>query len=469
MSSLRVDEGLAVRALARIPLLENLPRSALERLAQAATPLRVAAGAIVMAEGTAADGLYLLVSGELRVTRRSGGDELELGTHRPGDFLGELSLLEHAPRSATVRAVVDSDLLVIPPDAVDALLVAEPSIALLLLRKALERLRSTEAAVGAHARLVSLGTIAAGIAHEINNPAAALRRGLVHLGDVLDETRDALFAVARQGAAVMAAADRAGSCIGAAPLAVGTPAQRAAEDRLVAWLAGLGVPQPADLAPRLLSGGWSPKPLERFVEDVPGPALPPLLRWLGAQCAAHALLSEMRTSARAITDIVGAVRQHASPATTGTHRHTVPEGIASALLLLRSRITPGIRVERSFPAALPAVESFGSELNQVWLNLLENALHAVSPQGSIRIVARADDGHVEVDVTDDGPGIPSASMPRIFEPFYTTRTDGSGLGLHIVRTIVRRHRGRVSAVSRPGATTFTVRLPLRIPATRETS
>jgi signal transduction histidine kinase len=446
-------------ALREFPLFDGLPAEALEQLARDSRTLEVAQGDYVMLEGSVADGLYLLQEGRIEVSRGSGDELVVIGAYGPGVFLGEFSLLEHAPRYASVRALEPCVLLVVEPEAFEELLATRPAVSLNLLRTVMARLRDTEAAAAGHARLVSLGTLAAGLAHEINNPAAAVRRGLPQLEMLFDELGTSLLALAEEAAPaeLIAPFD---DCIGAAPPRPGSPAEAAAEDRLRAWLVRVGAAGPDELAPRLLAGGWSPESLESRLVGLPAAAAHRVLRWLGVRCAAHALFSELATSARAITDVVASVKQHAAPAGTGLRSYDVAAGIDAALLMLRGRMPAAVNIVRDVGADLPRVPSRGGELGQVWLNLIENALDAAGPGGCVGIHAAADGDTLHVRVTDDGPGIPAALRSRIFDPFFTTKESGTGLGLHIALSIVRRHQGSIDVASRPGHTVIDVRLPV---------
>jgi signal transduction histidine kinase len=456
-----------IAALRRFPLLSGLPDDALGTLATGSRPLHVAAGDIVMREGSEGDGLYLLLDGELEVSRRSGDEEIVLGVQGPGEFFGELSLLENVPRTATLRARTDCELIVVTPRAFEELLARHAAVSLSLFHIVLERLRSTQAAVTQHARLVSLGTLAAGLAHEINNPAAALRRGIAQLRELIEDVDSSARAVgaARAGRASLAAAVQTlGTCRHAAPLPIGSGAEQEAEDRLRAWLAEQGVAGGAELAARLLAGGWSPASLQVALAVVtPGPEqehVATLLHWLGSRCAAHALIDELLQSAVAITDIVHAVREHSAPGRSGRVAHDLAQGLESTLLVLRSRFAPSITIARRIEADLPPIDSASGQLNQLWSNLVENALDAMPDGGVLELAAWRNGDTVVVQVGDDGAGIPDDVQPRVFDPFFTTKPGGTGLGLHIAQGIVRRHDGSIALQSRPGHTVVTVILPV---------
>jgi signal transduction histidine kinase len=452
--------------LQEIPLLAGLPRELLTDVASHTRRLRVPAGQVVMHEGTTGDGLYLLVEGELEVTRRCGEQEVVLAVFGSGAFLGEMSLVEHTPRTASVRTLRDSELLVIEPEDFERLLERSPATALTLLRTVLARLRSTEASLIQHGKLASLGTLAAGLAHELNNPAAALRSGLPHLRDALAELERAAARLGSLGLLSIAEA-RLEVPGGAADRPVAAPFGPdaiEAEDRLLDWLEAHGVEHSVRMASPLLLAGWTPAALTEFLEGLDARHVTPVLDWLAVRCAASALIDEMSLSAGAISDIVAAVKAHSALGQPLIREQDVVQGIESALLILGRRLRDGITVLRNFDPMLPRVEAFGAELNHVWANLIENAIDAMRGRGTLELRAAGIGNALIVEVTDSGPGIPSKLRERVFDPFFTTKPIGSGtgLGLHVAYNIVRRHGGTITVESRPGRTTFSVVLPLRI-------
>jgi signal transduction histidine kinase len=449
----------ALATLRGLPLLADLPPPDLERIARIATRRSIPEGAVLMREGTEGDGLYILIDGELEVTRREGAGDVVLAVLGPGAFLGEMSLVERAPRNATVTATRPSEVLVLGAADFRDLLEASPAAALIVVRTFANRLRSTEAALLQSAKLASLGTLAAGLAHELNNPAAALSRTAEALGPAVAELERRARRLGQLGLPpdLTARAD---------PPAAGPTdyaALNRAEDELTTWLEAGGVDRASELAPPLAACGWTSARLNTALAGLDRTHADAVLHWLAASCALDSLVAEARTAARSISDVVAAVRAHTHLGQAPVQTVDLVAGLESTVRILATRLK-GIRLDRDFEPGLPQIEAYGGELNQVWANLMDNAAQALDGNGTIRLRAATGRDGVLVSVEDDGPGIPQNVLPRIFDPFYTTKPFGSGtgLGLHIAYTIVRRHRGRIHVDSRPGRTIFTVELPLRL-------
>jgi signal transduction histidine kinase len=453
----------------RLPLFAGLADADLERLASMARRTRVSAGQVVMEEGTPGDGLYIILSGELEVRRRDAGRDLVLAVRRAGDFLGEQSLLERGPRSATVQAIEDCELLVIAPDEFHALLTNSPPAMLTILSTVAARLRSTESSLMEREKLASLGTMAAGLAHELNNPAAAVGRAAEHLRETMADLQRATMGVTllslspEQAERLSGLEEEVGSCM---PTTADPLACSYAEDSLVEWLEERGVDRAWDVAPPLVSYGWTSDKVRALNSEFSETQLPVIVQWLSAKLSARALLEEVGQSAAAISAIVKAVKSYAYLDQAPVQNVTLSESLESTLVMLRHRLKQGVEVIRDYDENLPPIEAFGSELNQVWTNLIGNAIDALGGQGTITLRTRGRDNQQVVEIIDNGPGIPPELKSRIFDPFFTTKPPGvgSGLGLHIVYNIVvNRHRGAIRVDSEPGRTRFCITLPMRLP------
>jgi signal transduction histidine kinase len=462
----RVRSAQAI--LRTLPLFQGLPDEDIEGLCRVSRRLEVPASRVVMKEGTPGDGLYIILRGRLEVTKREGDHDVVLAQRGPGEFLGEMSLIESAPRSASARTIEASELLVVDPPAFQTLLKSSSSAATTLLRTVAGRLRSTEATLMQREKLASLGTLAAGLAHELNNPAAAIRRSSEHLRQVFDEWQRRTAALSSLALApdqvqrLTAVKASVSDCGVASADAVACSFE---EMRLTDWLEERGVSDPWDVAPALVPFGWSVERVQGLAEEFPGDAFEPVLRWVAAGLAGQGLLQEIQRSAVAISDIVRAVKTYAYLDQAPVQEVDLRASLEDTLVILKHQLREGVTVRREFAPDLPRIEAYASELNQVWTNLIANAVQAMGGKGTLELKAARAGDYVEVTVTDDGPGIDPALGARIFDPFFTTKApgEGSGLGLHIAYNIVvNKHGGRIEYESRPGRTSFRITLPVRL-------
>jgi len=477
--------------LRRVPLFAGLADDELERLATAAETVELAPSAVLLREGEVGDSLFVVLAGELAVSKRSGVTDVPLAIVGPGEVQGELAVLEGRPRTATVRAIGPATLLSLRRDALLDVLGRQPELALALLRTIAGRLRSTESLLREREKLAALGTLAAGLAHELNNPAAAIRSTVARLATLAGEWDRASAALGALGpddldpdgvAREVAAALRDELDRRAAAPPVLDPLEAAdREDAMVALLARLGVARPAEPAATLVAFGWDGNELDDMLAPFGSDeARHVVLAWLAAGALGRQLLGEIGAAAERIGEIVASVREYSYLDRAPVGEVDVIAGIESTLVMLRPRLKAGIEVRRSYPTVRPRIEAFGSELNQVWTNLVVNAADAMEGRGVLEVTVRADPPlepgfptgseptaapGVRVDICDSGSGIPEEVRARIFEPFFTTKDvgAGSGLGLHIVRSIVDRHAGRIEVESAPGRTCFSVSLPGRVP------
>lgn len=447
-----------LEALRAAPLFAELPQPDLERLCQISEPVRLDAGETLIREGEPGDSLFVVVSGELDVVRGSGADEVALARVGPGSVQGEMALLEERPRNATARAITAVEALRIPGPAMLELLATRPEASLAIVRTTLARLRSTEALLAQRERLASLGTLAAGLAHELNNPAAAIRRSVAGLEAEL---------MARTSAAAelsLADAPRLGRLVMARPAAAAPPrdalerADRA--DELGELLRTLGASDPDEAAAALVDAGWTADEVGDLLEPYRGGPMDAAISWVSSVATASALLGEVAMAAERMSEIVKAVKGYAYLDQAPVQRVDLRAGLDDTLVILRHRLRD-VEVRRSFADDLPDIEGHGGELNQVWTNIIDNAIDAMEGRGTLDIGLEADGNAVRVSICDDGPGIPPDLLPRLFEPFLTTKPQGvgTGLGLHIAHQVVARHGGRLEVTSRPGRTCFSVTLP----------
>lgn len=435
----------------------ELPADVLARVAAHARVLDVPGGQLLLEQGSKPDAMYVVVNGQFEVTQRVQDRELPVGRPGRGDVLGEMSLLEDRPRSASARALIDSRVLEVSRDIFAELLDHAPFV-LGMLNTISDRLRRNEAGLREAEKLAALGTLTAGLMHELNNPAAAVRRDASRLSETLAAWRELTL----QLAGLESVRELAPGKPHAPPPGSLTRADR--EDEVTVWLDEEGVTEPWELAPALVARGWDAATLSQLAAVTPDHGGANLVRWVALGALMDELSAAIHRSAERISELVGAVKRYARKGEAPVQNVDVHEALEDTLTMLRPE-QAGLRVVRDYAANLPRIEAYGSELNQVWTNLVSNAVEAMGGDGTLALRTRFGDSHIVVEVTDSGPGIPAEILPRIFEPYFTTKPpgQGTGLGLHRAYEIVARHGGDLRVDSRTGETTLHVFLPLRLP------
>ena len=459
--------------LRKVPLFAELPDADLKRLCSMIKEVALAPGEALFAEGDPGEEAYVIAEGEIEIVKVSSGRDVLLAVRTSGDVIGETALLEMVPRSATARARGAAKLLAIHKTLLDELVQGSASAARVMFHTVLGRWRATGAMLRQSEKMAQLGTLTAGVAHELNNPAAAVQRGAGQLADALDELLAAERALVKPLANTAFAATieglrksvRAGA---ARPVDLDAVTRGDREEEVEAWLDARQVPDPGALSPTLVTLGYDTAKLETLAADVGTESLPAVVRWLGATQLVWNRLAEVQQGAGRISEIVKALKGYAYLDQAPVQEVDVHEGIDSTLVILRHKIKAGIKVVREYAPDLPRIQAWGSELNQVWTNILDNAADALADRikdgsAQITIRTRREEDFVVVEITDNGPGIPAEIQERIFEAFFTTKPPGKGTGLGLdisYRIVVHRHRGDLRVSSRPGETTFTVKLPM---------
>lgn len=317
-------------------------------------------------------------------------------------------------------------------------------------------------------KLATLGRLSAGVAHELNNPAAAAQRGADHLQDALAQAEKTAFGLGQLAlsASQVQVLERQRQIIDQRshqPIDVDPLARSDREYEVETWLEERGIADAWEVAPLLVNLGYGHPELSRLAEDFGHEALPMVIALLGNSYAARNMLEEIRQGTGQIAEIVKALKSYSYLDQAPMQSIDVHEGLEDTLVMLRSKLRPGVQVRREYAQNLPRIEAYGSELNQVWTNIIDNAISAMEGQGELVLRTYRRDPWVVVEIRDTGPGIPDDIQNSVFDPFFTTKPpgEGTGLGLNISHNIVvQKHRGEITVSSEPGETCFEVRLPL---------
>jgi signal transduction histidine kinase len=459
---------LTAADLRSVDLFDDLDDDALAPWAAAAEPYALTPGEVIVQPGEPSPGLILLLEGRARTLLVDDIREEPLGHQEAPTWIGAIAALTGGELGVRMRCETDCRLARIPTDRFTELVLANPLVHRRIMQRISPVMTRLTAIESNRERLASLGTMAAGLAHELNNPAAAAKRAASDLVDALDTVGGTIKAfveagLEREDAERLVhlhdeAIERSG---GATPQGLDAAD---AEDAMLERLEDLDVPEAWKLAEPLASAGldgdWATR-----VADVAGPATAPALRWVAASLTAHNLACELLDSAQRMGSLVGAVKTYAYMDRGSVVEADLHEGLDSTLVILGHKLKhTKISVVREYDPALPKLTVRGSELNQVWTNIIHNAIGALGDHGTITIRTRLDGDCVQVDIADDGPGIPADAQPRVFEPFFTTKAVGSGtgLGLDTCRRIVEEgHGGSIWFDTSGAGTTFHVRLPVR--------
>jgi signal transduction histidine kinase/predicted CoA-binding protein len=459
--------------LKKIPLFANLPEDDLDRLCQMVTEVKLPAGADLFEEGSPGDQAYVIKEGQIEIIKNSNGRSVIVAVRKPGEVIGEMSLLEAAPRFATVRARDDSVLLAIRHEHLEHLLNSSPSAARALLNTITARLRSTEIVLQQSEKMAQLGSLTAGIAHELNNPAAAAQRGADQLRSAIHHLQQIQVALYNENLEApqletLNALDERVRQLAAQPVNMDMLEHSDRESEIETWLDGLGVENSWEFAPTLADLNYGADQLAILEHTYSPRQLPQVIAWLGSTYSVYSLLNEIMQGTSRIAEIVKALKTYVYLDQAPQQSVNIHEGLDNTLIILRGKLKSGITVKREYAQDLPRIMAYGSELNQVWTNIIDNAIDAMDGKGEIILRTHLDKDWVTVEIEDNGPGIPEDIQSKIFEPFFTTKPigKGTGLGLVISYNIINKHNGVIKVFSRPGKTRFIVCLPVNYEASQ---
>lgn len=488
--------------LRRVDVLNLLPDSQLQWMLEQGQEIRLAPGELLRGEGTPASSVFVIVEGSLTLTQRSGNQEILLKQHDSPALFGEVPLLMGVPNFwATARAVTRCQILALSAEDFWQLMAFCPVLSTAILQTMVGRMQEAQMLAQHRERLISLGTLAAGLAHELNNPAAAASRTARELRAVfpllqtqtlkltqraLSDQQRAFLTTLQQEAIESANQVRLDPLI-----------RSDREDQIIEWMDEHEIDQGWKFASTLVNAGLELNWLDQIANQINGQCLTEILCWLDLTLTVVGLLKTLDYSTKRIDQLVEAVQNYSSIESETLQTVDLHEGLENTLTLLVHKINKGITVIRDYGEHLPPVRSHGSELEQVWLNILDNAIDATlarfeaakmpqsvalhtrplmvpmgwqennstvrdDQQPTIWIKTRSEGGHILVEIADNGTGISAEIQPHIFQPFFTTKGvgQGTGLGLSTSYKIIERHRGVIRVVSQPGDTCFQVRIPV---------
>jgi signal transduction histidine kinase len=461
------DAPVTLEELRRVDLFDDLDDSELAEWVPVARAYHLEPGELIAEQGEGPKGLQLLLEGEAQALLVNQGRTEPVGRHRGPTWMGAIAVLTGGALGARMQAETACRMAVVAPEDFRRLAFAQPAIHRRVMRQVAPVMSKVTEMEQSRERLSSLGTMAAGLAHELNNPAAAARRAAAQLTEALEVIGSAMATfveagVERSEAEQLVHLQQEAFHRGTSATALDALDAADAEDEVLARLEALHIEEPWRLAEPLAVAGVDQAWLDR-VQELAGPANQAALRWVAATLTAGRLAAELEESTERMSALVGAVKSYAYMDRGGLVEVDLHEGLETTLMVLAHKLKhTAIEVVRDYDRTLPKLTVRGSELNQVWTNLLDNAIDALGEQGTITVTTRNDGDCAVVEIADDGPGISDEVVGRIFDPFFTTKDVGQGTGLGLAtarRIVVDRHDGSLTVDRRPGRTMFRVRLP----------
>jgi signal transduction histidine kinase len=431
--------------------------------------IEAAPGTVLTREDDGPGYFYVTIEGEVNVWRSYDRQDVLMAVSRPGHFMGEIPILLDSQMLATARVAKPTRLFRLDQEGFWKMLGTCPSVTRVILRTVAERFRNLEGFAFQREKLISLGTMAAGLAHELNNPASAALRAASYLRQATDNTHALLCSLGKTleqehwepllGAS-SEALERQGN---APPLDSITRSDR--QEALNEFFEQNRIPEGWNLSGTFVESGIDVPWLQALISTLPAESRGDAVRWVEARLSVKLLLKQIETSTGRVSELVKAVKSYTHKDRSPMQETDIHEGIESTLTMLGHKLK-GVTLRRAFDRSAPRIMAYPGELNQVWTNLIDNAVDAVEGKGKICVGTFFEDGQIYVEIVDNGVGIPKEIQSHIFEPFFTTKAIGTGTGIGLVisnRIIADRHGGEIEFESKPGETRFKVRLPLRTP------
>ena len=460
---------MELEVLRKLFLFEALPDERIEALCEVGEDITFGDGEELFHEGLPADYWWILIEGNVQLVRRAGRESpvVIMTMENPGQWAGGFQAWNAGGNyMATGRGVGSGRMFRVAAEDLGRLARQWFPFSVHLIEGFFQTVRSMDMFTRHRESMVALGTLAAGLTHELNNPAAASARAVDALRDTCDTLLSSLTHLSERSlsAEQFVGLDSMRRELDGSGSSADSLAAMDREEKLSDWLESRGIEGAWRIAPALAAADVDTSWCERTAAPLAPEHLDPAFTWVASALSARALLGEIKDSTSRISALVNDFKSYSQLDRASVQTIDVTKGLDDTLVMLKHKIGDGVTVRREYGADVPQIEAFPAELNQVWTNLIANALDAVDGDGVIRISTRAEPEFVVVEIGDTGPGMPAEVQARAFEPFFTTKDvgKGTGLGLDISRRIIaERHRGQIVIASEPGNTVVSVRVPRR--------